>query len=172
MQSLTLAGVTLLAATLVTGCGADSGPTGENAAADPAYAAMPVTHSSSVTPLDYIFVSPCNGEEIHMTGTLRAEDTFLGTGDGVHYELQVVTSETGTGLTTGATYRSVDVNHESWSAPTPVADFRSYFFTETFYFISRTPGLSFRSQNLFHFVEQPSGDFKTTRDIGSLECKG
>jgi hypothetical protein len=171
MKSLTLAGLTPLVATLLTACGADSGPTAEYAPGLTANAAMPVQHSSSVTPLDYIFVSPCNGEDIHMTGTLRAEDTFLGTGAGVHYELQVVTSETGTGLTTGATYRSDDVNHESWSAPTPESDFRTLTFTETFYFISRTAGLSFRGQYFTHFVEQPSGDFKVTRDVGSLECR-
>src|SRR3954447_12311564 len=170
MQSLPLAGLTLLVATLLTACGADSGPTAGNAPVT-ANAAMPVQHSSSVTPLDYIFVSPCNGEDIHMTGTLSAEDTFLGTGDGVHYELQVVTSEAGIGLTTGATYRSDDVNHESWSAPSPTSNFRTHTEHETFYFITRTPGLSFRGQYFTHFVGQPSGDFKITREVGSLECR-
>jgi hypothetical protein len=89
----------------------------------------------------------------------------------VHYELRVVTSETGTGLTTGATYQSHDVNHETWSAPTPESDFRSYAFRETYYFISPTPGLSFRGRFLTHFVELPNGDSQFTRDVGSLECQ-
>lgn len=172
MPSLKLTGMTALVAMLLTGCGTDADPTGASAPALTPQAAQTVQHSSSITPLDYIFVSPCNGEDIHMTGTLKAEDTFLGTGAGVHYELQVVTFETGTGLTTGATYRSHDVNHESWSAPTPESDFRTFTFSETFYFISQTPGLSFRGQFFTHFVELPSGKFKFTRDGGSLECRG
>jgi hypothetical protein len=170
MRSLTLTGVTLLVAPLLTGCGAAAGPTGENTPTVSADA-MTVNHSSSVTPLDYIFVSPCNGEDIHVTGTLSAKETFLGTGDGVHRELQVVTFETGLGLTTGATYRSHDVNHETFSAPTPESRFRTYTFHETYYFITQTPGLSFRGQFFTHFVETPNGDGKFTRDVGSLECR-
>ena len=106
MRSLIQPGAALLAVGLMAGCGDGSGPTGENAPAPTPEWAMTVNRSVSVTPLDYIFVSPCNGEDIHVTGTLSARELMLGTGDGVHLVLQVVTSETGIGLTTGATYRS------------------------------------------------------------------
>lgn len=174
MQSLTLPGAAIVAAALLIGCGADSGPTAEDEATLVARASAPYTasHSSSVTPLDEIFFdSPCNGEDIHMVGTLSAEDTFIGTADYfLHHELQVVVSETGTGLTTGATYRSHDVNHESFDSPTLEAPNLTFTYGETYYFISPTPGLSFRGQFAFHFVALPSGDFKVTRDVGSLKC--
>ncbi len=172
MRPLTLTGAAMLAAALMTGCGDESGPTAENQPALTADATTTATHTSSITPLDEIFVSPCNGEGIHVTGTLRAEDNFVGTSDYfLHHELQVVVSETGTGLTTGASYRSHDVNHESFNSPTLEAPNLTFTFHETFYFISTTPGLSFRGQFFEHFVALPSGDFKITRDVGSLECR-
>jgi hypothetical protein len=172
MRSLTLTGAAMLAAALVTGCGAESGPTAANVPALTADATNTADHSSSITPLDEIFVSPCNGETIHLTGTLRAEDTFVGTPEYfLHHELQVVVSETGTGLITGATYTSHDVNHESFNSPTLEAPDLTFTYNETFYFISTTPGLSFRGQFAFHFVALPSGDFKVTRDFGSLQCR-
>ena len=171
MRILTLASATLAAA-LTIGCGAEAGPTAENSPAVTASATNTADHFSSVTPLDEIFISPCNGETIHLTGTLFAEDNFVGTSDYfLHHELQVVVSETGTGLTTGASYRSHDVNHESFNSPTPEALDLTFTFHETFYFISTTPGLSFRGQFFFHLVVLPHSGFKITRDIGSLECR-
>lgn len=171
MRSLIQPGAALLAVGLMAGCGDGSGPAGENAPAPTPEWAMTVNRSVSVTPLDYIFVSPCNGEDIHVTGTLSAREMLLGTGDGVHLVLQVVTSETGIGLTTGATYRSHDTNHETWSAPTPESDFRTATFHEMFYFITQEPGLSFSGQFFAHFVETPDGEGKVIRDVGSLECR-
>ena len=173
MRSLTVTGAALLLGTLLSGCGPESGTTADHALGIQADAINTAGHSSSITPLDEIFFdSPCNGEDIHLTGTLKAEDTFVGTNDGfLHHELQVVVSETGTGLTTGATYRSHDVNHESFNSPTPEAPNVTFSYNETYYFISPTPGLSFRGQFAFHFVALPSGNFKITRDVGSLECK-
>jgi hypothetical protein len=167
----------MLAAALVTGCGPESGPTEENSPALTARAAKVTDHVSSVTPLDEIFFnSPCNGEDIHMIGTLSAEENFVGPDEEflhehfLHHELQVVVLETGTGLTTGARYRSHDVNHESFNSPTVPALNFTFTYNETYYFISPTPGLSFRGQFFFHYVSLPSGDFKVTRDVGSLEC--
>ena len=173
MRSLTWTIAPMLAAALVTGCGPESGPTAENAPALTSQAAKITDHVSSITPLDEIFFnSPCNGEDIHMIGTLSAEDNFVGTDEGffLHHELQVVVSETGTGLATGATYRSHDVNHEGFNSPTGPAPNFIFTYNETYYFISPTPGLSFRGQFFFNFVSLPSGDFKVTRDVGSLEC--
>jgi len=126
----------------------------ESAATLEAVTSKTAEHFSSITPLDEIFFdSPCNGEDIHMTGTLSAEDTFVGeVGGFLHHELQVVVSETGTGLTTGATYSSHDVNHESFNSPTGPALNFTFTYGETYYFISPTPGLSFKGQFAFHFV--------------------
>ncbi len=179
MRSLTLTGAAMLAAALLTGCGAESGPTTENAPPLSADATDHNTanHYSSITPLDEIFISPCNGETIHLTGTLSAQSNDVASQDALdqglylHHELQVVVSETGTGLTTGASYRSHDVNHESFNSPSgPAANF-NFRYNEQFYFISKTPGLSFSGQFFFHFVALPSGEFKITRDIGALECR-
>jgi hypothetical protein len=172
MRALALIGTAILASAFGTGCSPESGPTAENGSTLEAVTSKTAQHFSSNTPLDEIFFdSPCNGEDIHMTGTLSAEDTFYGTTDYfLHHELQVVVSETGTGLTTGATYSSHDVNHESFNSPTLEAPNLTFTYGETYYFISPTRGLSFRGQFAFHFVALPSGEFKVTRDVGSLEC--
>ena len=173
MRSLTWAIAPMLAAALVTGCGPESGPTAENAPALTSQAAKITDHVSSITPLDEIFFnSPCNGEDIHMIGTLSVEDNFVGTDEFFpHHELQVVVSETGTGLATGATYRSHDVNHEGFNSPTvwrPTSSSPTMRHTTS---SARLRGCPSRGQSFFNFVSLPSGDFKVTRDVGSLECR-
>jgi hypothetical protein len=87
-----------------------------------------------------------------------AEENFVGPDEEflhehfLHHELQVVVLETGTGLTTGARYRSHDVNHESFNSPTVPALNFTFTYNETYYFISPTPGLSFRGQFFFHYA--------------------
>jgi hypothetical protein len=157
---------------LLTGCGAEAGPTAATTPGPTAERRV-ATQVSSTIPLDETFVSPCNAETIHLTGTLSARSNLIAAetaGDTLHYELQVVVSETGTGLTTGASYRSHDVNHEGFSAPADDEFYSHFTEGEKFYFITRTPGLSFRGQFFVHFVNPGSGDFKFTRDVGSLEC--
>jgi|tagenome__1003787_1003787.scaffolds.fasta_scaffold20158324_2 hypothetical protein len=173
MRLLTWRIAAVLAAVLVTGCGSESGLTAENAPALTAQAGKITDHVSSITPLDEIFFnSPCNGEDIHMIGTLSAEDNFVGTDEGVlHHELQVVVSERGIGLTTGATYRSHDANHESFNSPTGPSLKVTFSTNESYYFISPTPGLSFRAHFFLTFVTLPNGDIKVSREIGSLECR-
>jgi hypothetical protein len=173
MRSLTLTGTAFLVAALMTGCDADAGPTAA-ATPGPAEARRVANQVSFTLPLDETFVSPCNGETIHLTGTLSAKSNLIAAAtasDTLHYELQVVVSETGTGQTTGAAYRSHDVNHEGFSAPADDQFYSHFTEGEKFYFISTTPGLSFRGQFFVHFVNPGSGDFKFTRDVGSLECR-
>ncbi len=172
-QAVTLTGAAMLAAALLTGCGADAGPTAATTRG-PAEERRVATQVSFTLPLDETFVSPCNGETIHLTGTLSAQSNLIAAStasDTLHYEIQVVVSETGTGLTTGAAYRSHDVNHEGFSAPADDQFYSHFTEGEKFYFISSTPGLSFRGQFFVHFVNPGSGDFKFTRDVGSLECR-
>ena len=175
MQTLTLPSAAVLAAALLAGCGKESALTAPEPPAIKLGASAPylTDHFSSTIPLDETFVSPCNGETIHLTGTLRAEDTFVGTTDYfLHHELQVVVSETGTGLSTGATYTSHDVNHESFNSPSGPAPNFTFTYRENYFFNSTTPGLSFSGRFFVHFLALPSGEFVVTRDSGSLQCRG
>jgi hypothetical protein len=172
MRSLTLAGPVMLMAVLLTGCGADSGPTAEDA---PALMAERHTaeHSSTTYTFEDDVGNPCNGETVHLT-TVGVQQTNVvdGGGDVLHYELQLVEDITGTGLTTGASYRSHNVIEEGFNTPTGSALNATYTFREESYvMLSTTPGVSFRAGALFHFVALPSGEFKITRDLESLECR-
>jgi hypothetical protein len=67
-------------------------------------------HRTSTVALDETFESPCNGEIIHLTGTLREQANYVGAppvdpdqGFFVHGEHLGVVDESGTGLTTGLT---------------------------------------------------------------------
>jgi hypothetical protein len=172
MRSLTLTGAAMLAAALLTGCGAESGPTAETT---PGLTAERHTaeHSSTTYPIEDYVGNPCNGETVHITGTgvLQTNVVDVG-GDVLHYEFHLVEDITGTGLTTGASYRSHNVIEEGFNSPTGPALNVTYTYREESYVKSTTPGVSFRASALFHFVALPSGEFKITRDLESLECGG
>jgi len=173
MRFLTLTGVAMLAGALLTGCGADSGPT---AATAPGLTAERHTaeHSSTTYTFEDDVGNPCNGETVHLT-TVGVEQTNVVNGGGgvLHYEIHVVEDITGTGLTTGASYRSHNVSEEGFNSPTVAALNFTYTFREVSYvMLSTTPGVSFRAGALFHFVALPSGEFKITRDLESVECRG
>jgi hypothetical protein len=174
MRSLTLTGVAMLAAALLTGCGADSGPTAETV---PGLTAERHTaeHSSTAYTFEDDVGNPCNGETVHLTGIgVQQTNVVDGGGDVLHYELQLVEDITGTGLTTGASYRSHNVIEEGFNRPTGPALNATYTFREESYvMMSTTPGVAFRRSALFHFVALPSGEFKITKDLDdSLECRG
>ena len=146
MQSLTLAGVTLLVATLLTGCGSESGPTGEARRAW-RRRAIPTARRTppSVEPLDEVFPSPCNGELIHYTGTARTQMNFVASPDTLfqHVVLHVVVKETGIGLTTGAIYTAKDNIYEGFTLPYGHLQFQSFRFHAEVPITTTTPGLSF-----------------------------
>jgi hypothetical protein len=175
MQSLTLTGAAMLAAALMTGCGSDSDPTAENTPGLTADAAEHYTavHVSETFALDETYVNPCNGETVHLTGTLSGEDTFVGTSDYfLHHEVNAVISETGTGLTTGASYTSHSIYNERFNSPTLSAVDFTFGYRDAVHVNSSTPGLSFTLLNTLHFVQIPSGEFKLTQVIDSAECRG
>jgi hypothetical protein len=174
MRSLTLTGAAMLAAALLTGCTGDDAPTAPTAenivelTAD----SRTVNHFSFTEPLDDIVISPCNGEMIHVTGTITEQGTIVEVdGVGLHVEVQDVVSGTGTGLTTGVIYRTHNTNHQSFNSPTAAAVNFTATFWERFYFITQTPGLSFTGRFFVHVLATPSGDFKATREVDSLECR-
>jgi hypothetical protein len=173
MRSLKLTGAAMLAAVLLTGCGAESGPTAETTPGLTAESHTAEHSSTTYTFEDYVD-NPCNGETVYLT-TVGVQQTNVVDGGGgvLHYELQAVEDITGTGLTTGASYRSHNVIEEGFNEPTVTALNVTYTFRdESYVMMSTTSGVSFRAGALFHFVGLPSGEFKVTRDLESLECRG
>ncbi len=180
MRSLTLTGAAMLMAALLTGCGAESGPTAENTPGLTADATSHNTadHFSETVAVEEILVNPCNGELIQLSGTAVGQYTrvasreALDNGLSLHTEIHYRISQTGTGLTTGASYSHRATYHEVDNSPTPTAVNAAFGFRDAFRVTSPTPGLSFTVRNTFHLVRVPSGDFKVTKDSGITECRG
>ena len=167
MRSRTLAGAALLMGSLLAGCGAESDPTAVNAPgllAD----ATPV-HSEQEFALDDTYVNPCNGETVHLTGTLVG---LMNDVDNLHLEFHAVISETGTGLTTGALYTSHSTYSEQFNSPSEPAVNVTFHYRDAVHINSSTPGLSFTLLNTLFFVQTPSGEFKFTKEIESATCRG
>jgi hypothetical protein len=173
MRSLTWTGVVVLAVALVSACGGEAGPTGESA---PSLAASShpntTVHTASVTPLDEVFSSPCNGELIHYTGTLRTQVTFVASPDTLfqHAVVHMVVRETGIGLTTGTVYTAKDNFYEGFTLPYGHLQYQSFSFHEKFRITADAPGLSFGGHLQVHFVGVPDGAGKFTRIAGSEQC--
>ena len=131
-------------------------------------AAATAVHSQQEFALDETYVNPCNGETVHLTGTLVGLMNFV---DDLHQEFHAVISETGTGLTTGAAYTSHSTFSEQFNTPTgPAVNFTASF-RDAVHINSSTLGLSFTLLNTFHLVQVPSGEFKVTKDVESATCR-
>lgn len=161
----------MLAAALMTGCGSESDPTAANTPSLTADATNRATtvHESQTFPLDETYVNPCNGETVHLTGTLVGHSNFV---NDLHLEFHATISETGTGLTTGASYTSHSTFNEVFNSPTEAALDITFSFRDAAHFISSPAGLSFTLKHTFHVVVTPSGDFKVTKEIDSAKCQG
>ncbi len=171
MRSLTAVPAAMMMATLLPGCGAESGPTAESSPG-PAAASTDqalVVHESQTFPLDETYVNPCNGETVHLTGTLVGHSNNV---DNQHSEFHATISETGTGLTTGVSYTSHSTFNEQFNSPTVDALNFSYSFRDAVHINSSPAGLSFTLKHTFHVVFFPSGDFKVTKEIDSAVCRG
>ena len=173
MRSRRWIGGAMAALALASGCGTDSGPTGESR---PSLAAAShpdsTAHSYSVQDLDEFFPSPCNGEMIHYTGTGRTWITSVASPDTLfqHVVVHMTVRETGIGLTTGSVYTAKDNIYEGFTLPYGHLQYQSFRFHEKFRIISDTPGLSFGAHFQVHFVGVPDGDGKFTRIVGAEEC--
>ena len=171
MRSLTLTAA-MLATALLAGCGDESGPPPETARGLTADRHTAEQSSTTGTFEDDI-VNPCNGETVHINGIGVLQTNVVDVGGAVlHFEIHVVNDITGTGLSTGASYRSHDVSQEGFNSPTPEAFNVIYTYRGESYMKSTTPGLSFSGRSLFHYVALPSGEFKITRELESVECRG
>jgi hypothetical protein len=167
MRSLTLTVAAVVGATFLTGCEAGSGPTAENASG--LSAAATAVHSQQVLELDETYLNPCNGETVHMTGTLVGGMNSV---DDLHQVFHATISETGTGLTTGASYTSHSVYDEKFNTPRETAVNFTFDYRDGVHINSATRGLSFSLVNSAHFVLMPTGDFKLTKDLESATCRG
>lgn len=164
----------------MTGCGGDSGPTAENA---PSLAAGATDHNAadhfqSVDAVTFEVESPCNGELIVFSGEARSQSTVVDTrehldaGSWLHMELQQQTRATGTGPESGAGYAINDIYHEGFESPNPPAPHATFSGHGTTHVTSDLPGLGFDLRFLFHGVIPSGKDFKVTRLVESVECKG
>jgi hypothetical protein len=181
MRSLTLTCAAMVAATLLTGCGTESGPTAENDNAVPAYAIdhNAVDHTTYTLAISETNINPCNGEEVELAGTLVGHWYLVGPGDvldpdhKLHEQIHEVVSEMGTGLTTGASYAlhatfTLGFNTPNFSAPN--ATFRE---RQKIRIRSTTPGLTYSALATFYLVTLPNGEQKLTRvDEDHFVCEG
>jgi hypothetical protein len=181
MHSPIRVGAAIVAAVLMTGCGTDA-PDTLTAPAGPAFRVEDAGHSktvhvSSTVALDETLESPCNGETIHLTGTLREQANYVGQEPFdpdlgfLHGEHFGRVEESGTGLTTGLGYTFRDSFHELFNSPSiPALNFE---FTnhETGRLTTSAPGLSVTIHFLVHGMGLPTGEFKVTKEIDSVECR-
>jgi hypothetical protein len=169
MRSPTLTGSAILMATLLSGCGAEPGPTSESAATFSADAA-PTTprHTTTVEPFTESLVNPCNAEVIVFSGEGTNKVTDV---RGVHVVLQGSGSGAGIGPESGASYTYNLVFHESFNTPSPAAPQANFFANANARIRSSLPGLSFTAHFVFHAVALPSGEYKVTRSMDRVECK-
>jgi hypothetical protein len=134
-------------------------------------------HVSSTTQLDETIVNPCNGETIHLTGTLVEQANYvdkpenLENGNSVHGEHQGRITESGIGLTTGAAYDFRSSFRELFNSPSvPAANFE-FTFHGTDRMTSSIPGLSFSVTTLLHVIGLPTGELKVTKDVENTVCR-
>src|SRR5215210_1681910 len=172
MRSPTLTGAATLVVALMTGCGAESGPTAESAPGLTADAKI-ADHFQVREIITFDAENPCNGELITFTGESFYQMTVVGTqeegpdaGTPVHFAFQGVVQVTGTGSESGASYTAYDTYHEGYNAP------HNYLERGSFHVTSSLPSLSFYGYFDFHVVVLPTGEFTVTRDVPvTEECR-
>jgi hypothetical protein len=170
---LTRAGM-LTAALLLTGCGAEGGPTAPDT---PPLTADATDHNGGdhtkfVEAVSFEIESPCNGELIAFSGEAVTQGTHLGDEHFLHQELQSHTQATGTGSETGAGYTINDVFHSGFDSPNVPAPHFVASAHATTRVTSDVPGLDFTIHFVFHVLAPSEKPFKVTRDVERVECKG
>ena len=171
LRTLTSPEAVVLAA-LLTACGPGSGTTGPDAPDFSSHRRLP-QHSTSTIPLDDSFVSPCDGETVHFTGTISEQITIVPSDlvGGLHFELTDLYSATGTGQTSGLSYRVHGTSQTSFDSPNFEALNATFSDRAYIDFTTNAAGRSFRLTVQLHLVDLPSGEEKVTRDVDTLECR-
>ncbi len=179
MRSLTPTVAAFLAAALLTGCDAGSGPLADNASGFAAAATdhNVVDHFKSVSTETFSdVVNPCNGEQIILTGTVRSEMTVVGSremldaGSYLHIEFQQQVRATGTGSATGATYIFSDIFHGGFNLPNGPAPHFTLSEIGSGRVTTAVPGLSFKAHSVVHGVLPSGKDFKVTTTVDRVTC--
>ncbi len=134
-------------------------------------------HFKVVEAVELEVESPCNGELIAFSGEAIYQTTLVGTrealdaGFSVHREFQSRLQATGIGQESGATYTIKEIFHENFESPSPPAPQFTFSLGSMFQVTSDLPGLSFDGHFGLHALALPSGAFKVTRELESVECK-
>jgi len=178
MRSLTSAGVAMLTAAFLTGCGAESSPTTESLSGNTASVIDHNTadHFKTTDPVTFEVENPCNGESITFSGIATSEITLVDTrenldaGSSLHYELQQRTTATGTGSVSGATYTIRDIFHEGFESPNIPAPHFTLSARATTRVSSDMAGLSFLGHWVFQGVAPSGESFKVTASLDRLTC--
>jgi hypothetical protein len=171
MRSLTWTGAAMLMGMLLTGCGAESGPTAVNEAGLTADAAAYNTgnHIKLVeTFTESPIVNPCNGEAIVFSGVAVSQINNV---DELHFEFLTRASGTGSGPESGASYAYELTAYETFNTPDGAAPQATFGAGANARMISSIPGLTFTAHFQFHGIALPGGGFKVTRDLDRVECK-
>ena len=148
--------------------GAEPGPTAENASDLAAVERHVAQHSTSTIPEDSYSINPCNGETVHFTGIITDQVNTVAVGDAtLHLEDQGTLSASGTGLSTGVSYRVHASSGVTFNFPNPTAANATFTERDHFHFHADTRGLDFMGAFFVHVVVLPSGEVKVTREVDS-----
>ena len=123
--------------------------------------------------LDDNIISPCNGENVSVTGTIHEQITVVPSVlvAGLHFELLDVYSGTARGASSGASYRLHGTTHTQFDSPNFEALNATFSDRAHIAFTTNEPGLSFTFIVQGHLVDLPSGEEKVTRQFDSAECR-
>jgi hypothetical protein len=171
MHTWTLTRAAILGAALLTGCGTDLGPPADNAVHMRAAEAdlNAVDHTKYTIAFSEININPCNGEEVQLAGTIVGQSHLVGpqdsldNGANLHEAVHEVVSESGTGLTTGASYRLHATFTEGFNRPAYSVPQATFHERQNIRVTSQTPGLTYTALATLYIVVLPSGEFKVTR---------
>jgi hypothetical protein len=94
--------------------------------------------------------------------------------DTLHIEDASRLTATGSGLTTGTSYRVHATSGVSFNTPATTVPNVTFTERDHFHFHSETPGLSFMGAFFVHIVVLPSGEVKVTREVDTEDgvCLG
>jgi hypothetical protein len=179
MKSHELGVISILALTTViqlAGCEPRNTPLEPTREVDdkPSQAAAVVTHQvvrePFVFPPDPTLINPCTGEATPMTGEFLFHFTRVELPNGgFHVEAGFNGVATGTGVTSGATYRAHDVQHLSFNTNGRLPS------TDTFIaqlsVNSPGPDNNFSLRTRFHVTTTANGEITVSRDEVTLECR-
>ena len=160
----------LLATMLLAGCEQSGSLTGP-AAREPSLART-AEHFTETHPIQAIVTNPCNGEDIALVGVARNTTvTVSEPGNTDHTVVDGIIKGTGTGLTSGVTYRFVANFHFSFQTPNLPSPNATTFTHDQLNVVSLGSEENFFFSFDVHVVFNSHG-VKTTVENFTGECRG